>query len=110
MADTFFGQFQSEHEFSSEIFVDKRKAVLARLGYEENMVSNRRALFSDPDIIAQLESAPENHPFKLLLRANGWGTVYHPGGGIPGVDGFQRGKSAFQKQLIDDWIDYGGLR
>jgi hypothetical protein len=44
MTDTFFGQFQSEHEFSSDVFNDdqERKAVLKRLGYEENMVSNQR--------------------------------------------------------------------
>jgi hypothetical protein len=99
MADSFYGQFQSEHEFQSAIFNDdqERKAVLKRLGYEENMVSNRRALFSDPDIIAQLESAPENHPFKLLLRANGWGTVYHPGGGIP-KERKERGRYPFKRK------------
>ena len=80
--DEFFGEFESEHEFSSDVFneSEKRKAVLKRLGYEENMVSNRRALFISQDIIEQLEGVPKNHPFKLLLRANGYGTVLHRSG------------------------------
>ena len=53
-----YGQFQSEHIFSQDLFDrQEREAVLRRLGYTPDIAGNRIALFSNPEIVAQLEAA-----------------------------------------------------
>ncbi|WP_143074697.1 hypothetical protein [Methylobacterium sp. ap11] len=100
----FFGEFESEHLYSKKVFESpKRSQVLNKFGLTRDMMGNRRSLFTSADIINQLASIPDDHPFKTTLIESGWGTVLHRGGDT-NVGGFQEGKTQFQIELIDSWI------
>src|SRR6185295_6751695 len=100
----FFGQFESEHDFSRELYQDgARRLLLERLGFTQDMAGNRRSLYTSADIVEQLTAAPDSHPFKQLPEQNRWGPVLHRGGDTT-VGGFQEGKNLFQIELIDEWI------
>jgi hypothetical protein len=50
----FFGEFESEHNFSREVFKDPaRAAILQQLGFQQDMAGNRRSLFTSSDIVNQ---------------------------------------------------------
>jgi hypothetical protein len=54
----FFGEFESEHNFSREVFSDKARAkILNDLGFTQDMAGNRRSLFTSSDITDQLAKA-----------------------------------------------------
>lgn len=92
----FFGKFESEHDYSRELYGDdKRAKILNDLGFRQDMVGNRRSLFTSSDIVDQLANASDDHSFKQLLNDTEWGTVLHRGGDTS-VGGYQEGKNAFQ--------------
>src|SRR3954463_3501279 len=100
----FFGEFETEHNFSREVFKDPaRAAILRQLGFQQDMAGNRRSLFTSSDITTQLGDAADNQAYKKVLNETGWGTVLHRGGDTE-VGGFQEGKNAFQIDKIDKWI------
>jgi hypothetical protein len=104
-----FGEFQSEHVYSEALFKDSKIGpVLRRLRYTQDMAGNRIALYTDPEIVAQLEGLDANHPMRQLLIRSGWGPVLHRGGDTS-VDGFQATKRAFERELLEDWIDRSNL-
>ncbi|MET1112193.1 MAG: calcium-binding protein, partial [Allosphingosinicella sp.] len=100
----FFGEFQSEHNLSQDLFKGDRANILRSIGFERDQASNRRALFTSQDIVGQLESDPATAEYRALLRKAGWGTVLHRGGDTS-VGGFQEAKTEFQRRLVDNWIE-----
>jgi hypothetical protein len=101
-----FGQFQTEHLIFRALFDDPDIGpALQEAGYSANDISNRRALFSNLEIVALLEGLPDNDPLKVTLREARWGTVVHRGGSSTELDGYQAQKNAFQRELVRDWFN-----
>lgn len=70
--------FEAEHIFAQELWGRLgHKDFLEKHGYQQHMIGNLIGLFSDPDVVAQIQSLPDDHPWKaaILDADSGFGTV-----------------------------------
>lgn len=59
----FFGELENEHNLSRELSSDRGRAlILNGLGYQRDMLGNRRSLFTSEAIAEQLANLPDSHP------------------------------------------------